>query len=259
MKWMNDGPSPHKRPSSIETEQSIHGDEWGVDTNNNNNNSNIGGPYSYFSFIHMYAVTQTHTYGTETMDNTANIPLGTPREGSWEQDWLTKRGGKGAWIGQAWKKFWHHVNATATMIRDERPSPPLHNQHIIRKPISAWTQKTRPGNFMFHHILPFLLRSALLCCSSRARWVQGVLAHTGVISLRGLTFKLWHYLPEATAANGTWGIQIRLNRDQSDKEGFAIYQAFTSQTLKVGFVMMLASDWGSVFTNYGSCRENTCK
>lgn len=93
---------------------------------------------------------------------------------------------------------------------------------------------------------------ALLRCSSRTRWVQGVLAHTGVISLRGLTFKLGYYLPEATAANGTWGIQIRLKRDQSDKEGFAIYQAFTSRTLKVGFVMMLASDWGSVFTNYAS-------
>lgn len=105
---------------------------------------------------------------------------------------------------------------------------------------------------MLHHILPFLLHSALLLCSSRTRWVQGVLAHTGVISLRGLTFKLGYYLPEATAANGTWGIQIRLKRDQSDKEGFAIYQAFTSQTLKVGFVMMLASDWGSVFTNYAS-------
>lgn len=30
----------------------------------------------------MYAVTQTHTYGTDTMDNIANIPLGTPRQGS---------------------------------------------------------------------------------------------------------------------------------------------------------------------------------
>lgn len=95
---------------------------------------------------------------------------------------------------------------------------------------------------MFHHILPFLLHSAPLCCSSRTGWVQGVLAHTGVISLRELTFKLRHYSPKATAANGTWGIQIRLKRDQSDKEGFAIYQSFTSQTLKVGFVMMLASD-----------------
>lgn len=92
---MNDGPNPHKRPSSIETKQSIHGDEWGVDTNNNNNNSNIGGPYSHLSFIHMYAVTQAHTYGTDTMDNTANIPLGTPREGSWEQGGLTKLEAKG--------------------------------------------------------------------------------------------------------------------------------------------------------------------
>lgn len=39
------------------------------------------------------------------MDNTANIPLGTPREGSWEQGCLTKHGGKGAWMGQAWKKI----------------------------------------------------------------------------------------------------------------------------------------------------------
>lgn len=61
---------------------------------------------------------------------------------------------------------------------------------------------------MFPRILFFLLPSALLYCSSRMRWVQGVLAHTGVISLRGLTFKLRHDLPEATAANGTWGIQI---------------------------------------------------
>lgn len=257
---MNDGPGPHKRPSSIETKQSIHRDEWGVDTNNNNNNSNIGGPYSYFSFIHMYAVTQTHTYGTDTMANTANIPLGTPTEGSWEQGWLTKHGGKGGVNGAGMeKKSWHHVNATATMIRDERPSPPIHNQHIIRKPISAWTQKTRPGNLIFHHILPCLLHSVLLCCSSRTRWVQGVLVHMGVISLRGLTFKLIHYMPEATSANGTWGIQIRLKQDQSDKGGFAIYQAFTSQTLKVGFVMMLASDRGSVFTNYTSCRENVCR
>lgn len=109
---------------------------------------------------------------------------------------------------------------------------------------------------MFHRILPFLLRSALLCCSSRTRCVQGELAHTGVISLGGLTFKLGHYLPKATAANGAWGIQIRLKQDQSDKEGFAIYQSFTSRTLKVGLVMMLASDQGSVFTNYASCREN---
>lgn len=92
---MNDGPNPHERPSSIETKQSIHGDEWGVDTNNNNNNSNIGGPYSHFSFIHMYAVTQAHTYGAYTMDNTANIPLRTPREGSWEQGWVTKLEAKG--------------------------------------------------------------------------------------------------------------------------------------------------------------------
>lgn len=93
---MNDGPNPHERPSSIETKQSIHGDEWGVDTNNNNNNnSNIGGPYSHFSFIHMYAVTQAHIYGAYTMDNTANIPLRTPREGSWEQGWVTKLEAKG--------------------------------------------------------------------------------------------------------------------------------------------------------------------
>lgn len=53
---------------------------------------------------------------------------------------------------------------------------------------------------MFHHILPFPPQ-----LSSSLGWVQGVLAHTGVISLRGPTFKLRHYLPEATAANGTWG------------------------------------------------------
>lgn len=141
------------------------------------------------------------------------------------------------------------------MIRDERPSPPLHNQHIIRKPISAWTQKTRPGNLMFHRILPFLLHSVLLCCSSRTGWVQGVLAHTQRSDLQTQAL----YWPETTAANGTRGIQIRLKRDQSDKEGFAIYQAFTSQTLKVGFVMMLASDRGSVFTDYASCRENACR
>lgn len=125
MKWMNDGPVPQKRPSSIEPEQSIHGDEWGVNTNNNNNNGNIGGPYSYFSFIHMYAVTQTHTYGQNTMDN---IPLGTPPESSWEQGCLTKHRGKGALRVQAQggkKKSWHHVNAIGTMIGDERPSPPL--------------------------------------------------------------------------------------------------------------------------------------
>lgn len=52
--------------------------------------------------------------------------------------------------------------------------------------------------------------------------------------------------------------EIRLKRDQSDKEGIAIYQAFTSRSLKVGFVTMLASDRGSVFTNYTSCRENVC-
>lgn len=107
--------------------------------------------------------------------------------------------------------------------------------------------RVRVGYLMFHHILSFLLHSSALCWV--LRWVQGVLAHTGVISLRGLTFKLRHYLPEATAANGTWGIQIRLKQDQSDKEGFAIYQEFRSKTLKVGLVMMLASDWGSVFTN----------
>lgn len=101
MKWMNDGPGPQKRPSSIEAEQSIHGDEWGVNTNNNNNNSDIGGPYSYFSFIHMYVVTQTHTYGPNTMDI---IPLGTPPESSWEQGCLTKHRGKGASTVQAWKK-----------------------------------------------------------------------------------------------------------------------------------------------------------
>lgn len=169
---------------------------------------------------------------------------------------------KGREWGRHGKKSWHHVNAFATMIGDERPSPPLHNQHIIRKPISAWTQKTRPGNLMFFHILPFLLHTVLLCCSSSVRWVQGggggVLAHMRVISLRGLTFKLRHYMPEATAANGTWGIQFRLKQDQSDKEVFALYRAFTSQTLKVGFVMMLASDWGSVFTRHASCRENVC-
>lgn len=33
------------------------------------------------------------------MDNCANIPLGTPREGSWEQGWLTKLEGKEAWAG----------------------------------------------------------------------------------------------------------------------------------------------------------------
>lgn len=31
-----------------------------------------------------------HTHGTDTTVNSANIPLGTPREGSWEQGWLTK-------------------------------------------------------------------------------------------------------------------------------------------------------------------------
>lgn len=101
MKWMNDGPGPQKRPSSIEAEQSIHRDEWGVNTNNNNNNSDIGGPYSYFSFIHMYAVTETHTYGPNTM---GNIPLGTPPESSWEQDCSTKHRGKEASTVQAWKK-----------------------------------------------------------------------------------------------------------------------------------------------------------
>lgn len=45
-----------------------------------------------------------------------------------------------------------------------------------------------------------------------------------------------------------------MEHDQPDKE--AVYQAFTSQTLKVVFVMMLASDRSSVFTSYGSCREN---
>lgn len=205
---MNDGPGPHKRPSSIETKQSIHGDEWGVDTNNNNNNSNIGGPYSHFSFIHMYAVTQIHTYGTDTMDNTANIPLGTPREGSWEQGWLTKRGGKGAWTGQARKE----ILASRQCIR--------HNDQgweaISSPPQSAHYQEAHqcmnPENTVWKTpcsatSCPFLLRSVLLRCSSRTRWVQGVLAHTGVISLRGLTFKLRHYSPGATVANGTWGIR----------------------------------------------------
>lgn len=88
---------------------------------------------------------------------------------------------------------------------------------------------------------------------------RGVLGHTSVISLKALTLKLSHSLPEAKAANGTYEIQIRFKRNQSDKESFAIYWAFTSQTLKVGSVMMLASDRGSVFTSYASCRENVCR
>lgn len=86
---------------------------------------------------------------------------------------------------------------------------------------------------MFNQILPFLLPLLLLRLAVGSLVLpgrigfRGFLAHTWLISLRALTFKLRHYLPEATAANGTWGIQIRLKRDQSDKGGYAVEQAFT--------------------------------
>lgn len=202
--------------------------------------------------MHTYVCSHmdTHTYGTDTADNIANIPLGTPKEGSWEQGWLTKLGGKGAWPGPAWRKSWHHVNASATMIGEERPSPPLHNQHIIRKPISAWALKTRPGNLMFHHCPPFLLLYTLLSvvCPGRdgfrgfsPTWGW---CHSGVWpSDPGITRLKPQQLMEHGEYKSDCG-EINLTR-----KAFAIYQSFTSQTMKVGLVMMLASDWSSAFTN----------
>ncbi len=256
---MNDGPGPHRRPSSIETKQSIHGDEWGVDTNNNKNNNNKGGPYCYFSFIHMYAVTQTHTYGTDTMENTAKTPLGTPREGPWEQGWLTKHGGKGAWTGQARKKSWHHVNATATMIRDERPSPPLHNQHIIRKPISAWTQKqgletSCSTTLRLSSCTPFF--SVVLPGWDQFRGFSSTQgwSHTEVWpSNSGATCPKPRQLMEHGEYKSDWS-EINLTR-----KAVLFTEHFHPKTLKTGLVMKLASDWGSVFTDYTSCRGDVCR
>ena len=172
----------------------------------------------------MYAVTRTHThthphiytYGTDTTDNMANIPSGTPREGSWEQGWLTKLGGKGASMGQAWRKSWHHVNASVTMMADERPSPPLHNQHIIREPISAWAQKTRPGNLMFHHILLLPSSSARVLSVVLPGWdgFRGCLPTQGWSHSEIWPSDLGSACRKATVANGTWGnknpIEMRL-------------------------------------------------
>lgn len=195
------------------------------------------------------------------MDNTANIPLGTPREGSWEQGCLTKHGGKGAWMGQAWKKILasrqcnRHNDRGWEAVSSPPQSAHYQEAHQCMSPENkAWKPHVPPHSALPPpHVCPLLFFQYEMSAGG-----GGVLAHMRVISLRGLTFKLRHYMPEATAANGTWGIQFRLQQDQSDKEVFALYQAFTSQTLKVGFVMMLASDWGSVFTRHASCRENVC-
>lgn len=141
------------------------------------------------------------------------------------------------------KKSWRQVNASATMIGDERPSPPLHNQHIVTKAHQCMNPENKAWK---HHVPPHSALPAqhgsLLLCLHYEMGARGVLHHMRLISLRGPTLKLRHYTAEATAANGTRAIQIGLRHDQSDKRAFAIYQAFTSQTLKVDSVMMLASE-----------------
>lgn len=90
------------------------------------------------------------------MDDIANIPLErTPREGFLRTGLADKaKEAKGCETGRAGgvegAKSWRQVNASGTMIGDERPSPPLHNQHIVN-----WAhQRTNPGNEAWKHCVP---------------------------------------------------------------------------------------------------------
>lgn len=104
--------------------------------------------------------THSHASGTDTMGDIANIPLErTPREGFLRTglaDKAKERKGCETGLGQGGKKkrgrggSWRQVNASGTMIGDERPSPPLHNQHIVN-----WAhQRTNPGHKAWKHCVP---------------------------------------------------------------------------------------------------------
>lgn len=171
--------------------------------------------------IHMPCVcTQTHT---DTMGNFANIPLGTPREGSWEQGWLTKLEGKEAWAGMekilASRQCKRHNDQAWEAISS------LFTKSLLTGSSSVHVLKTRTGNSYSTTLL-----SALLCCSS---W--------------GSPLEVWPWNSDTTGPK----VQKLMEHGEykSNWRGRAIYQAFACKILKVGPVMMLASDWGSDFTN----------
>lgn len=121
------------------------------------------------------------------------------------------------------------------MIGDERPSPPLHNQHIVAKAHQCMNPENKAWK---HHVPP---RSALPAQhGSRLLFLRyemsarGVLHRMRLISLRGPTLKLRHYIAEAKATNGAWGTQIGLRHDQSDKRAFCYLPSIYISNLEGG-------------------------
>lgn len=139
------------------------------------------------------------------------------------------------------EKSWRGVNASATMIGDERPSPPLHNQHIVNRP----HQRVNPENEAWKHHVPLCFCSFLIIVSVSLLFLQRGVSppqenQANLTQRSDLTLRLRHYAPQAAATNGAegWsegGIQIGLRRDQSDKRAFRLFcRAFTSPNLEGG-------------------------
>lgn len=92
------------------------------------------------------------------------------------------------------------------MIGDERPSPPLHNQHIVNWP----HQHVNPENEAWKHHVPPCVCSFLIIVSVSLLFLQRGVSppqenQANLTQRSDLTLRLRHYAPQAAATNGAEG------------------------------------------------------